>query len=66
MRTGQACGAPHPTIEGLVCERDPCVEYHRSGIEVWTEGALPRPASGTDPIQLAALIRRVEERNRPQ
>jgi hypothetical protein len=58
------CGVPHPTIEGMVCTRTTCVEYHSNGTEVWTEAALCKPSSTTNPIALAAFIHRVEERNR--
>lgn len=58
------CGAPHPTLEGVLCERDPCVEYHRNGLEIWTDGVLSKPAMTPDPVRLAAFIRRVEDRNR--
>lgn len=58
------CGAPHPTIPGLLCERTKCVEYHLSGGVVWTEGAAKLPPRTVSPQRMNALMQRTEARRR--
>lgn len=65
------CGAPHPTIPGLLCERTKCVEYHLSGGVVWTDGAAKLPPKRVAPEKLAGLMRRttarrIEQQNQAQ
>lgn len=62
--TAGSCGVPHPRIEGMVCTRWPCVEYHSHGSEVWTDEALSKPPRSSDPLRMVAFLRAFEERNR--
>lgn len=58
------CGAEHPRISGLLCERMVCVVYHQNGTVIWTEGAKPLPKKGTDPVAMAGLLHRTRVRSR--
>lgn len=58
------CGAEHPRKPGVYCERKLCVEYHRSGAEIWTDGAQQMPSHKPDPIRMRDVVRRTRAKAR--
>lgn len=64
MGSSDPCGAEHPEIPGLFCERSMCVEYHRNGGEIWTQGAQRMPSQRPDPERMLGVIRRTQAKAR--
>jgi hypothetical protein len=58
------CGAQHPDHPEVHCERIICVEYHRSGTLIWTEGAQSMPPKTGSTEVLLGIARRTRARAR--
>src|SRR5690606_41383124 len=63
MADRRVCGAEHPDKPGVYCERKVCVEYHRSGTEIW-DNPRRMPPKKSDPVKMADVIRRTRARAR--
>ena len=63
MADRRVCGAEHPDKPGVYCERKICVEYHRSGTEIW-DNPRRMPPKKSDPVKMADVIRRTRARAR--
>lgn len=64
MGSSDPCGAEHPEIPGLFCERSMCVEYHRNGGEIWTQDAQPMPSRQPNTVQMAQIVHRTRKKSR--
>lgn len=58
------CGAEHPEQPGVYCERVLCVEYHRSGRTIWTQGAQLRPTGKPNTARMNDVVRRTQAKAR--
>jgi len=65
-KPSKTCGAENPDEPGMKCERELCVQYHRNGQTVWTEGAQPLPRKKTDPVRMAGVVRRTRDKARKE
>lgn len=64
MGSSDACGAEHPDIPGLFCERAMCVEYHRNGEEIWTKGAQQMPSQRPNTVRMNDVVGRTRAKAR--
>lgn len=64
MAERKACGAQHPEMPEVYCERTVCVEYHRSGSVIWDNPVKMPPRSGRNSVKMAGVVRRTRARAR--
>ena len=64
MEDEKVCGAEHPEQPGVLCERVLCLEYHRNGHIIWTQGAQKMPTGKPNTVRMAAVVRRTKAKAR--